>query len=147
MILQSYECPICGETGTEFDCKKNSKGQLLCPLCGKRMHPQGSPLLNRTSSSNRKKEIYQAARKLADSKRLSYPEAHEKILEHRKEARKSTGRKVRAFGKSKTCRQWVESEICIVKRPGTLYSRVFRYGWDPEKALTTPVGKGQGEQD
>jgi hypothetical protein len=42
-----------------------------------------------------------------------------------------------AWGETKLLVDWVDDERCSVTR-STLYERVRKYGWDPERAISTP---------
>lgn len=44
--------------------------------------------------------------------------------------------RITAFGETKTIIEWYEDERCKV-RYTTLYQRIFKSGWEPERALTT----------
>jgi hypothetical protein len=51
---------------------------------------------------------------------------------------KSTNRMITYNGETKPFCEWAD-ELGI--KYGTLYTRVFRNGWDIERAFTTPVGR------
>jgi hypothetical protein len=42
-----------------------------------------------------------------------------------------------AFNETKTIAQWADDDRCVVSAQ-VLYDRIRRYGWNPEKAITTP---------
>jgi hypothetical protein len=44
---------------------------------------------------------------------------------------------IEAFGDRKTISEWLEEARCVVERR-TLYYRIYRYGWDAERALAEP---------
>jgi len=90
------------------------------------------------NSRRKKQELYQMARKLSDEDRIPYPRAYQKILDARKAERRKRAKKICAFGEEKTCHEWVQSDVCVLRKTSTLHNRVFKLGWDPEKALTTP---------
>jgi hypothetical protein len=45
---------------------------------------------------------------------------------------------VAAFGESKCLPAWIEDARCVVGYE-TLRARIFKYRWDAEKAITTPL--------
>jgi hypothetical protein len=47
---------------------------------------------------------------------------------------------VTAFGETKTVIEWGEDPRCSVAYQ-TLRQRIQKYGWDPERAITTPLTK------
>lgn len=49
-----------------------------------------------------------------------------------------TNRHVAAFGETKTMPQWLQDPRCNVRLLTTLRNRIVEYGWEPEKAITTP---------
>lgn len=49
-----------------------------------------------------------------------------------------TSRLVAAFGEIKTMPQWLQDPRCNVHLLTTLRNRIVEYGWQPEKAITTP---------
>lgn len=60
------------------------------------------------------------------------------FLSRRKTASKfKSGKLYEAFGEQKTMTQWQSDERSIVS-PGTLERRVRHFGWEMERALTTP---------
>lgn len=45
---------------------------------------------------------------------------------------------ITAFGETRHIADWVEDSRCIVRR-SALFQRIFLYGWDAERAITTPA--------
>lgn len=50
----------------------------------------------------------------------------------------SRAKHLEAFGELKPLGAWAEDPRCVVTYD-TLYQRTYRYGWDPERALSTPA--------
>jgi hypothetical protein len=51
---------------------------------------------------------------------------------------------ITAFGETKSIAQWSRDPRCAVSK-AALGLRIQRRGWDPERALTTPTIKNNGE--
>lgn len=137
-----YECNSCGEVCNEFEVRKTRKGQTRCPLCGSLIHPQEVARKNAEKSYNKDKaqrEIRSASVAKANELGIPVYEARELVLAERRRLKGKPARKIRAFGQEKTPQEWVDSEVCVVGNPGALMTRIYTLGWDPEKALTTPV--------
>lgn len=59
---------------------------------------------------------------------------------------KRTNVLITAFGKIKCMVEWAEDKICQVSYSG-LRTRIFKWGWEPEKAISTPkMNSGGGRK-
>lgn len=54
------------------------------------------------------------------------------------QGRQRTSLRIAAFGETKSIPDWARDERCAVPDT-TLYMRVFKYGWDAERAILTPT--------
>lgn len=50
---------------------------------------------------------------------------------------------VTAWGEIKTVSGWLKDDRCLIKNSKTLWLRINKYSWPPEKAMTQPIQAGR----
>lgn len=133
-----FECSRCGERELDINCRVGKRERVLCPFCGAAMHQRGSS--KRKSYQERCLEIDSEVKLKMRETGLPYLEAREIVMEERKIRHSFLKSKtIKAFGEERTYREWIEHELCVVDNPRSLWTRVEVLGWEPERALKTPV--------
>lgn len=50
---------------------------------------------------------------------------------------------ITAWGESKTVSEWLDDDRCIYKSRQGIWERINKHGWEAEKAMTQPPGRGR----
>jgi len=134
-LWKNFDCSHCGENQTVYFIEPG-RTYPSCEFCGENLIKKRKKDPDWKEKSRKTKIFHDKVMKVYKKENIPFEEARKRLL---KQAQKPLGiKKLKAFGEEKTLSEWIEDERCPYSGPGTLYSRVTRYNWDPEKAITTP---------